>query len=167
MKIKTLFAVALAGLFFIACKQNDNQPTTEATARVAGKIETASFTIEGMSCAIGCANTLQKKLAAAEGVQKASVDFEKKVASVDYDSAKTSPEKLVAIVEKAAGGDTYKVSNLKSTADKAMYIDKDKKKKKKKKGAATTDKADKAGCADDKAPAKGGCCAAKKACHGA
>lgn len=168
MKLKSLFALALAGLFFVACKQTDAEPTANATAEVAGKIETASFSIDGMSCAVGCANTLEKKLATAEGVQKASVDFEKKVASVDYDSAKTSPETLAAIVEKAAGGDTYKVSNLKSTADKAMFIDKDKKKKKKAKKGAATDKAeDKAGCADDKAPAKGGCCAAKKSCHGA
>lgn len=170
MKIKTLFALAVAGLFFVACKQTDAEVKSTETAAVVGKTETASFTIEGMSCAVGCANTLQKKLSATEGVQKATVDFEKKTASVDYDSAKTSPEQLVAVVEKAAGGETYKVSNLKTTADKAMLsIDKDKKKKKKaKKGETSEEKpADKAGCADDKAPAKGGCCAKKTSCHGA
>jgi len=167
MKLRTFVAVACTGLLLTACKQTNATSTAGTEIAAVGKTETASFTIEGMSCAVGCANTLQKKLAATEGVTKATVDFDKKLATVEYDSAVTSPEKLVAVVEKAAGGDTYKVVNLKSSADKAMMIgkDKDKKKKKKaKKGTATQEPVEKAGCDDAKMPKTGGCCAGKKAC---
>ncbi len=166
MKLKFVFALAVAAVLTVGCKQTDAQETTTKEVAVAGKTETASFTIEGMSCAVGCANTLQKKLAATEGVKKATVDFEAKLATVDYDSAVTSPEKLAQVVEKAAGGDTYKVANMKSTADKAMLnnTEKDKKKKKKSKKNSQEETAPKAGC-DDKAPgSKPGCCAAKKSC---
>jgi len=41
-------------------------------------VETASFTISGMTCAIGCAKTIQDELSETDGVQKATVDFDKK-----------------------------------------------------------------------------------------
>ncbi len=167
---KNLMIAAASALVFAACKDSAApaapQATAEASNEVAatGKLETASFSIEGMSCSVGCAKTIEKKLAGLEGVQSAKVDYDAKTATVEYDTAKQSPEKLAATVEAAADGKTYKVSDVKSSGDKAMvYGDpvKDKKKKKKaKKGAeeaaATTD-------AEAK-PAGKGCCAGKKAC---
>ena len=168
---KSLFVLAMAGAMFTSCKDSASEPQAEATANGseitanAGKVETASFTIEGMSCAVGCARTIEKKLSSIEGVKKVSVDYDKKFATVDYDSAKISPEKLVEAVEASAGGSTYKVTNLKSTADQAMnYGDPKKEKKKKKAKKDTADK--KEGCATDAAAgAKPACCAAKKSCH--
>ena len=43
----------------------------------------AEFNIEGMTCAIGCAKTIEKKLAKMDGVKSAKVDFEKKLAESD------------------------------------------------------------------------------------
>lgn len=172
---KSLLALSLAGLLFASCKDAakapetaNDQAKTETAATMdapAGKIETASFNIEGMSCSVGCAKTIEKKLSGLEGVQKASVDFDKKTATVEFDASKQTPEKLVETVEAAADGKTYKVSNVKSSGDHAMYIDKDKdkKKKKSKKGEAKTE--DKKGCATDAAAGKPACCSAKKACH--
>src|SRR5690606_36383313 len=94
---------------------------------------------------------------------------EKQSARVECDSNKQTPETLVETVEAVAGGNTYKVSDVKSSADQAMFIkekekEKEKKKNKKKKGAAAKKKPA-AGCSSDAKPA-GGCCAKKAAgCH--
>jgi mercuric ion binding protein len=164
---KTLLAIAFAGVLFTGCKDTakapeDAKPANDTAAKTeapANKMETASFKIEGMTCAMGCAKTIESKLAGLDGVTKASVDFEKKTATVEYDTAKQSPEKLVETVEAVADGKTYKVSNVKSSGDHAMLIkEKDKKKKKEKKADAKKGSAEKEG--------KGGCCAGKKSsCH--
>lgn len=163
---KSLLVLALSGFMFVSCK-NETKPTegeptetstdTTATKVTAENLQTASFTIDGMSCAVGCAKTIEKKLAGLDGVQEAKVDFEKKTATIAYDSAKQTPETLVETVEAVAGGETYKVSNVKSSADKAMlYKEKEKDKKK-------NDK--KASCHDEKSEdAKAGCCSGKKSC---
>ncbi|MEZ0005390.1 mercuric ion binding protein [Flavobacterium sp. 28YEA47A] len=165
---KSLLILALSGMLFVSCKNEPKatetgEPTETAkdttTAKpTAENLQTASFQIDGMSCAVGCAKTIEKKLASLDGVQDAKVDFEKKTATVAYDASKQTPETLVETVEAVAGGTTYKVSNVKSSADKAMlYKEKEKEKKKK------DDK--KASCHDDKSKdAKGGCCSGKKAC---
>ena len=76
------------------------------------KPETASFKIEGMTCAMGCAKTIETKLSNMEGVQKATVDFDKKQATVEFDATIQNPEKLTKAVETTGDGETYKVSGL-------------------------------------------------------
>jgi mercuric ion binding protein len=161
---KSLLTLAFAGVLFTGCKDTAKEPEasdeTATKSEVAqGKTETASFNIEGMTCAMGCAKTIEGKLSGLEGVTKATVDFEHKTAKVEYDSAKQSPEKIAETVEAVADGKTYKVSNVKSSADQAMVINKDKKKKSKDKKAE-----DKKGCATDAKEGKSGCCASKKSC---
>lgn len=161
---KTLFIFALSTLFLTSCKDTTETaatttPTTETkTTAVVGKVETASFTIDGMSCAVMCANKIEKELTATEGVQKATIDFDKKLATVEYDTAVTSPEKLVEKVEAVNGGDSYKVSNVKSSADHAMLFQ-EKEKKKSRKQRKADEKA-----ATEAKTAKPGCCSSKKAC---
>lgn len=125
---KSFLAIAVAVFIFASCKQTSTEATTETTATSAtetlaasGKIETASFNIEGMSCEVMCASKIQKELSNTDGVQKATIDFEKKTATVEYDSGLITPEKLVETVEAVNGGESYKVLHLKSTADQASY----------------------------------------------
>ncbi len=54
--------------------------------------------IGGMTCA-ACARTVERQLASSPGVEKASVNFATKVASVSYNPDKTRLEDLVAAVE--------------------------------------------------------------------
>ncbi len=163
---KSILSFAFSAVLFIGCKDAAKSPevttVNESNKEVSvGKIETASFNIEGMSCAMGCAKTLEKKLAKLDGVQGATVDFEKKIATVKYDTSKQTVQQLTETVESAADGKTYKVSDVKNSGDKAMFFkDKDKKKKAKKAG--------KKDCASDGKAAAGdkpACCAAKKSCH--
>jgi mercuric ion binding protein len=164
---KSLLIFALSTLFFTSCKDKTAETTansTESKTVVAvGKTETASFTVDGMSCAVMCASKIEKELAATEGVQKATVDFDKKLATIEYDAAITSPEKLIEKVEAVNGGETYKVSNLKTTADHAMLFQ-EKEKKKSRKQRKADEKAAAEAATTSTSTAKPACCSSKKAC---
>lgn len=58
----------------------------------------AVLEIEGMDCK-GCAKALEATLGRAPGVKTAAVEFEKSRAVVEYDSTKTSLERLLAVVD--------------------------------------------------------------------
>ena len=72
----------------------------------------AEFNIEGMTCAIGCAKTIEKKLAKMDGVKSAKVDFEKKLAQVEYDESIINTVSLENTVTKAS--DSYSVNDMKT-----------------------------------------------------
>ncbi len=164
---KSLLLFCSAAAIFTSCKQTESEApeTSEKVETAAAKPQTASFTIEGMSCAVGCAKTIEKKLAKMEGVTKVEVDFEKKMATVNFDAAKLSPETLVEAVESAADGKTYKVSDMKASGDQAMNFDQEKEKEKKKKSEKKTSASKKSGENEKSGEKKAGCCASKKACH--
>lgn len=121
---KSILTIALASIFFIGCKEKPNKTDLKETAETAApkvqkeiavaNLQTASFSVEGMSCAVGCAKTIQEDLTKLEGVQKATVDFDTKLAKVTFDKTVQTPEKLTKVVEGAADGKTYKVVNMKS-----------------------------------------------------
>ena len=120
---KSMLTLALASILFVGCKDKSNETdskeivTTNAPQNkkkiAVANLQTASFSVEGMSCAVGCAKTIQEDLTRVEGVQKATVDFDTKIATVTFDKTVQTPEKLTAVVEAAADGKTYKVSNMK------------------------------------------------------
>jgi len=119
---KSLCIVAVLALSFTACKdeakpevktvdvevsEKDVAQTLDPNATYA-KVE---FGIDGMTCAMGCAKTIEKKMAKMDGVKSAKVDFDKKMAKVEYDEAKVSPESLEKTVTSVA--DVYKVRDMK------------------------------------------------------
>lgn len=121
---KSITTLALASLLFVGCKEKTAEPVavaeTEAAAPkvkkeiAAANVQTASFTVEGMTCAVGCAKTIEEELSGLDGVQKATVDFDKKLATVTFDKTVQTPEKLTEVVQATGDGKTYKVSNMKS-----------------------------------------------------
>lgn len=175
--VKKLSFVALATLLLTSCKDTSKDGNIETpaegtavdttkTKETAANLETTSFKIDGMTCAVGCAAHIQNKLAGLDGVQDAKVDFEKKTATISFDAAKQTPEKLVETVEHIADG-AYKVSDVKNSGDKAYFsVDQEKEKAKKETEKKTDDKKakdSKASCsADAKGAKKGTCCSAGK-----
>jgi mercuric ion binding protein len=122
---KSIAVIALSGLLFASCKDNKSEVKSETASTeaptpkvkkeiAAANLQTASFTIEGMTCAVGCAATIQEELTALDGVQEAKVDFDKKLATVTFDKTVQTPESLTKIVQATGDGKTYKVSNMKS-----------------------------------------------------
>ena len=161
---KSLSTLALASILFTSCKENAKEAavTTETKKEkkivAAVKPETATFNIEGMTCAVGCAKTIEEELTGLDGIQKASVDFDKKTATIEFDATLQTPEKIVETVEAVADGKTYKVSNLKSSGNKAMIFNQDQEKQKQKKEA-------KKECSSKTtSETKSACCKTKKQC---
>ena len=118
---KSLLTIGLVSTLLFSCKDTASKPVagtdesnTKKEVAVAAKPETASFKIEGMTCAMGCAKTIETKLSKMDGVQKATVDFDKKEATVEFDAAVLTPEKLTKAVETTGDGETYKVSEMKT-----------------------------------------------------
>ncbi|MDM1044291.1 heavy-metal-associated domain-containing protein [Myroides sp. 1354] len=124
MKIVKLGLVALlGGAFLVGCKSEtkkeaeqvetveQTETATTETNEVAGNMEQATFQIEGMTCALGCAKMIEGKLSGLQGVKEATVDFESKTATVVFDDAKQNGESLTQTVQKIANG-SYTVENL-------------------------------------------------------
>ena len=88
--------------------------TEEKSALAATSYAKAEFTIEGMSCAMGCAAVIEKKLAAMEGVKSAKVNFEEKHATIAYDADKLSENDLANTVTRIGDGQTYSVVKMNS-----------------------------------------------------
>ncbi len=181
--VKFFLGLAIVSLMIVSCKNENKEPetkTVEVEETVAkndidpnAKIAKAEFTIEGMTCAIGCAKTIEKKLSSMEGVKSAKVDFDKKLAMVEYDEAKVNTTSLEETVSKT--GEQYKVSGMKTVesfsangAKKGSCNGKDKKectknkkdcaknKKDCKKGDKAACKAKKSSCKGDKSQANAG-----------
>ncbi|WCO01820.1 heavy-metal-associated domain-containing protein [Psychroserpens ponticola] len=167
--LKNILVVALISVSVIACK-NDAKPEVKTIeTEVASEINTneakqldpnatyakAEFGIEGMTCAMGCAKTIEKKIAKMDGVKSAKVDFEKEIAMVEYDEAKVTTNSLEEAVAKAGG--TYKVKDMKTV--KSFSSEKHECSGKcDKASCANKTKAEKMACAKD---CKEACCAKK------
>ena len=117
--LKNIGLALLMTLSLASCKQENKEVVAEEVKKEAvseadlAKMQTASFTIDGMTCAMGCAKTIENKLAEQEGVGQAVVDFDTKIATVKFDAEKQSLESLTKTIEGVAGGDSYKVTESK------------------------------------------------------
>ena len=161
--LKNICIVTIMALVFTSCK-NEAQPEVktvdlEITKKDVSKsldpnatYAKVEFSIDGMTCAMGCAKTIEKKMAKMEGVKTAKVDFDKRLAMVEYDEAIVTPKSLEETVTKVA--DIYKVKDVKIVEDfgseaKACKADC------KKECCATKTEAEKQAC---KADCKKACC---------
>lgn len=124
---KHILVLVIVTVFAFSCK-NEAQPEVKtAPASTSTKVETkkainpnaklakAEFKIEGMTCAMGCAKTIEKKMAKMEGVKSAVVDFDRELAMVEYDEAIVTPASLETTVTSVA--DTYKVKDMQTVDD--------------------------------------------------
>jgi len=162
--LKNILTVILVTTLFTACKneakpevktiETDVTVTTEKGLNPDANFVKTEFTIDGMTCAIGCARTIESKIAKLDGVKSATVDFDRKLAMVEYDEAVVNHEALEATVSKTA--DIYKVSDMKDVdAFTAKAHDKDCQKE----CCKNKTEAQKEACVKD---CKKPCCAEKK-----
>lgn len=121
--LKNLLVIIMLVAFVTACK-NDAKPEVKTVETESTEVKElnpdatyakAEFTVEGMTCAIGCAATIEKKIAKMEGVKSAKVDFDNKLAMVEYDVEKVNPDLLVEAVKKT--GETYSVKDMKTVEE--------------------------------------------------
>jgi len=118
---KSILTIVLGSLLLVACKEKTNSDVTDVKTETpvvkieiaAANLQTASFSIKGMVCAVGCAKTIEEDLNKTEGVQKAAVDFDKESATIAYDKTVLNPESITKLVEATGDGKTYKVADFK------------------------------------------------------
>lgn len=120
MKILTkLSAVLFFTVAVLSCKNEIPEIKTVSTEIRVDQNEykdiaytKASFNIEGMTCAMGCAKTIEKRLAKMDGVKMAQVNFEEKTALVEFDEKKLDTDKISNAVSKV--NEIYTVHNMKT-----------------------------------------------------
>ena len=117
-KMRTILSVAAAmSLTMASCS---NQPEPEATTNnkelVMEQPTTMTVSIDGMTCAMGCAATIQKECSKLAGVAESKVDFASKEGSFTFDAAKLSQADLIKCIEGVNGGGAYKATVV-STGD--------------------------------------------------
>ena len=77
---------------------------------VLGEKAYAKLSIEGMTCAIGCAVTIEKKLQRTSGIVSAKVDFETNTGWVTYDATMLNLDGISSVVKST--GASYSVSKI-------------------------------------------------------
>ncbi|MDB4297655.1 cation transporter [Flavobacteriaceae bacterium] len=106
----TLVLLFSAGML-IACKGNEtSKEVKSANTSSIAKLETVSVDIKGMTCAIGCAKTIESKLLHLEGITESKVDFESGKGSFTYDANTTSKDAIVSKINGLLDGKTYSAS---------------------------------------------------------
>jgi len=108
--------VVLIGLvlFSVSCdkklKNQEIKPELTLTEdQTTENLQKISLEIEGMTCEIGCARTIQSKLSKKKGVKSAKVSFEDKKGIIEFDANKITESQIVEAVNQIADGEVYKV----------------------------------------------------------
>jgi len=107
------FTLLVAGL--VACntkKEEKIEAPLEKVEEIAQNLKNVEVEIEGMTCEIGCARLIQSKLSKTDGVTFVQVSFEDKLGTISFDENKISQQKIKEEIQKIAGGDMYKVLDI-------------------------------------------------------
>ena len=122
--MKKILCICALAIAIVSCKNNTTpeiitvDTQTEVVKKeannedIAANYNKAEFKIDGMTCAIGCAKRIESKLASLEGVKSATVDFDQKLAMVEYNEAKVDFDALTSTVATVPGD--YKISDMKN-----------------------------------------------------
>ena len=90
------FVIVLGAWLTDGCRRaNTSDVTTLSTS--ATEMEVVTIPVEGMVCG-SCVARTKGALKSVAGVHEVEVSLEKRVARIRYDSSKTSPDRLAAII---------------------------------------------------------------------
>ena len=116
--VKIGFA-SLAIIFLISSCSETTAQSADVTQEVV-KNSIMAMGIEGMTCAMGCAKSIETELKNVDGVSNAVVDFESATASIEFNPGLVSEARLLAFVN------DYKDGSYKATTMLAQKNDKSK-----------------------------------------
>ncbi len=121
---KKVFYFTLLSTAMVACnakKEEKIEVPIDKTEEVAQNLKNVEVQIEGMTCEIGCARLIQSKLSKTDGITYVQVSFEDKLGNITFDENIISNEKIKEEIQKIAGGDTYKVIDIKEVTSFAPF----------------------------------------------
>jgi len=118
MKNTLLIILLFTGFTFTACKNSTTPDLITVESNQKSKIEIfpilekafVKVTIEGMTCAIGCAAKIKQNLQKTSGVTSVTVNFESKTAWIVYDSHHLNINSIAKVVNQS--GEAYNVSEI-------------------------------------------------------
>lgn len=117
LTMKTITTLLLVTCLFISCQETKKETPIKKqdvkTEEIAADYKSIEVEINGMTCEIGCARTIQSKISKVDGVTFAKVNFESKKGQFTYDANKISENEIVKKIDKIAGGDVYFVTKTK------------------------------------------------------
>ena len=103
--------ILVISLVFLSCTQTKKETAIEKSEikieKIAANYKSIEVDIEGMTCEIGCARTIQSKLSKVKGITYSKVDFESKKGTFTFDTNKISQEDITKKINGIAGGDLY------------------------------------------------------------
>lgn len=122
--IKIICLSLLVSLFAVSCKdaaKGGKDASVESVKKA--DLKNIEVGIEGMTCQIGCAKTIESKLSKMEGITSVSISFEDKIGKISYDANTVSEQKITEKITSIAGGETYTVTTIKEIASSCCAKD--------------------------------------------
>jgi len=115
--MKATISLLLFSILFISCGESKKNQSVQQEDQAPQEVMAANYKsleveIEGMTCEIGCARTIQSKLSKIKGVSYSKVSFEAKKGQFTYDSNILSKEDIVNKISGIGGGELYSVSSV-------------------------------------------------------
>jgi mercuric ion binding protein len=111
-------AISILTLAFVLCSCNETKKDSitdksgNEKQEVAASYKNIEVEIEGMTCEIGCAKTIESKLSKVKGVTYSKVNFEAKIGKFTYDENKISQEDIAKKIAGIGGGALYKTTKI-------------------------------------------------------
>ena len=117
--LKNILSVTFILILLSSCKTDKKVEIitiNDSSEKISQKLDPnavyskAEFSIKGMTCEMGCAKTIEKKLAKMYGMKSATVDFKNELALVEFDVAKINPLSITKTVNDISN--IYSVENM-------------------------------------------------------
>lgn len=102
---------------FVSCSNQNTNTETVANQEPLQNPTTLTVSIDGMTCAMGCAAAIEKECAKLAGVGESKVDFGSKTGTFVYDAAKLQESDIIKCIENTNGGGAYKATVVTDTED--------------------------------------------------
>jgi copper chaperone CopZ len=109
--MKTLFFSGLLAILAPTAVFSQEPSKTGQSGTAKLQVTQCALKVRGMTCG-GCAGMVEKSLLKLEGVKTAKVEFKTGEAQVEFDSKKTTPEKIVAAFNQVSSGFRVEQSKL-------------------------------------------------------
>lgn len=81
-------------LFITGCGSVKNNPDNASAKKNSPTTSIADISIEGMACQAGCADVIQLNLSELKGVKVAEVNFDKGLATIEFDPSMVSSKEI-------------------------------------------------------------------------
>ncbi|MDD3721952.1 MAG: heavy metal-associated domain-containing protein [Lutibacter sp.] len=114
--MKTTISILAIAFILFSCNDAKKEVPVEKPEiekqEVAANYKTIEVEIEGMTCEIGCAKTIESKLSKTKGVTYSKVNFEEKIGKFTFDENKISQEDIAKKIAGIGGGALYKATKI-------------------------------------------------------